>query len=248
MVSDVLLSVVIPAHNEERRLRRTLPMIVEYLRSAFLSSEIIVSEDGSVDRTVDFVRKLSKVTERPVVRILSSPNRLGKGGGVRRGVFAAVGRYLILMDADLPVQLSSIERAVDELSLGADIVLGSRDLPESSRNEPMLRRLLGRGFHFLVRILFQLDFDTQCGFKAFRRESVLPLFQDLSLDSFAYDVELVSQALETELRIVELPVDYKYDLRTSVRFTDIPEMLLDLIRLRVLESGRKVASNMRKTS
>jgi len=233
MGSVVLLSLVIPAHNEERRLKRTLPMMVRYLRSTFPSSEILVSEDGSVDRTVDFVRELSKTTQRPVVRVLSSRRRLGKGSGVRRGVLAAAGRHVIVMDADMPVQLSSIQRAVDELSSGADIVLGSRNLPESRRDEPRVRRFFSRAFRFLVRVLFHFDFDTQCGFKGFRRERAVPLFHVLRINSLAYDVELVLQALEMGLRIVELPVDWKYDWNTSLRFRDIPRMLLDLMRVRL---------------
>jgi len=208
-------------------------VMVAYLRDVFPSSEILVSEDGSVDRTVDFVCGLSKTTQRPLIRILSSQRRMGKGGGVRRGVLAAAGRFLTVVDADLPVQLSSFERAVHELSKGADIVLGSRDLQESSRNEPIPRRLLSKGFHMLVRILFQMDFDTQCGFKAFCRQSTMPLFRVLSVNSLAYDVELVSLALRTGLRIVELPVDYRYDLSSSVRLIDIPKMFLDIVRLRV---------------
>jgi len=208
-------------------------MMVTYLRSAFPSSEILVSEDGSVDGTVDFVSELSKATQRPAVRILSSRRRLGKGSGVRRGVLAAAGSYVIVVDADVPVPLSSIERAVDELGSGADIVLGSRSLPGSRRDEPRVRRFFSRAFRSFVRVLFHFDFDTQCGFKGFRRERAVPLFRALHIDSLAYDVELVSQALEMGLRIVELPVDWRYDWNTSLTFRDIPKMLLDLMRVRL---------------
>ena len=138
-----------------------------FLRANHPSSEIVISEDGSKDRTVDIVNefKTRNPSGVPII-LLHSDMRLGKGGGLKRGIEVAQGVYTVFTDTDLPVPLETITHAIQLLQGGADVVAGSRVMKGSSRDEPLRRKALSKGFHVLARVLLGMRWDSQCGFKA----------------------------------------------------------------------------------
>jgi dolichyl-phosphate beta-glucosyltransferase len=231
--SNIELTVLIPAHNEEKRISSCLERLKTFLNVHHPSSEIMISEDGSTDQTVELVEKFRWQNPNGVpVNLLHSERRLGKGGGLKRGIEAAHGRYAVFTDTDLPVPLDTITRAVQLLEHGADVVAGSRVMKDSSRNEPFRRRALSKGFHVLARVLLGMRWDSQCGFKAVRTSAGRRAFAMIANPGFAYDVEFLIQAKRIGANVVELPVQWHYNADSSVRLSrDIMGMFRELLHI-----------------
>ena len=232
------LSVVIPTFNEEARIKGTLSRVIEYLSGQDYQWEVVVADDGSTDHTAQLVGLA--VVEHSNVHVLRLPHR-GKGWAVKNGMLAAEGEYRLLSDADLSVPIEQVERLLplfepqDSGGAGADIVLGSREAPGAVRiGEPARRHLMGRFFNFLVGRLVVPDLaDTQCGFKCFRGETAEDLFPRLTLDGFAFDVELLHLARKRRLTYSEVGVDWYYQSQSKVRpIQDSLAMTLDLLKIR----------------
>ncbi|HEU0022148.1 MAG TPA: dolichyl-phosphate beta-glucosyltransferase, partial [Dehalococcoidia bacterium] len=207
------LSIVIPAYNEEPRILETLGQLVRFLDSRSYSWEVVIVDDGSTDGTAalasDFASKYSNV------RLISLPHR-GKGWAVKHGMLDAAGAYCFLCDADLSMPIEQVERFLPPQLDGVDIAIGSREAPNSRRiGEPARRHAMGRMFNALVRVLAVpgLD-DTQCGFKCFRGEIVGELFQQQTLDGFAFDVELLFLAHRSGMKIREVGIDWYHRERS----------------------------------
>jgi dolichyl-phosphate beta-glucosyltransferase len=240
---DLELTILIPAHNEEKRMHSCLTRLSSFLKLNHASSEIVISEDGSKDRTVEIVHEFQRRAENGVpVVLLHAEARLGKGGGLKRGMEAAQGRWTVFTDTDLPVPLFTITRAVQLLEQGADVVAGSRVMKGSSRDEPFRRKALSKGFHVLARILLGMRWDSQCGFKAVRTSVGRRAFAMMANPGFAYDVEFLIQSKRIGANVVELPVHWHYDTDSSMRLSrDIMGMFRELLHIfiqaRLLGSG-----------
>jgi glycosyltransferase involved in cell wall biosynthesis len=231
--SNVELTVLIPAHNEEKRMESCLTRLSDFLKLNHPSSEIVISEDGSRDRTVEIVQQFKEHSPSGVpITLLHAEKRLGKGGGLKRGIEVAQGRYTVFTDTDLPVPLETITAALQLLEEGADVVAGSRLMKGSSRNEPLRRRALSRGFHVLARVLLGMRWDSQCGFKAVRTSVGRDAFARIANPGFAYDVEFLIQAKRIGAKVVELPVQWHYNRDTSVKLSrDIGGMFRELLHI-----------------
>ncbi len=232
------LSVVIPTFNEEARIVGTISRVIEYLSGQDYQWEVVVADDGSTDHTAQLVGPA--VVEHPNVRVLRLSHR-GKGWAVKNGMLAAEGEYRLLSDADLSVPIEQVERLLplfeprDSGGAGADIVLGSREAPGAVRiGEPARRHLMGRFFNFLVgRLAVPGLADTQCGFKCFRGATAQDLFPRLTLDGFAFDVELLHLARKRGSAYSEVGVDWYYQSQSKVRpIQDSLAMTLDLLKIR----------------
>lgn len=229
------LSIVIPAYNESRRIGATLDAALAYLAGSHTRGEVIVVDDGSRDETAALVARYAET--HPAVRLLRNGCNRGKGYTVRHGVLEARGEVVLFCDADgsTPMGEASKLLAVIEAG-GAEAAIGSRALPKSdlARPQPWFRRAMGWGFRNLVRLLVVRGFrDTQCGFKAFRRESAREVFRRQTLDGFAFDVEILFIARRLGYRVVEVPVRWLDSRDSRVRpGRDAARMLLDLFRIR----------------
>lgn len=226
------LSIVIPAFNEEPRIGDTLRLANAYLSKQGYDAEIIVVDDGSTDRTAFVVQTLY-----PDVRVISYAQNRGKGYAVKTGMLAAAGDYRIFMDADGSTPISDIELFWPRFDDGADIVIGSRSLPQSQvivRQHPF-RENMGRMFNVLVKLLLIPGFiDTQCGFKGFTARSAQVVLSRQRLDGFSFDTELLYIAQRHGLRIDEVPVLWCNSPHSRVRmFADSARMFWDLFRIRV---------------
>ena len=224
---------LIPAHNEEKRMESCLAKLSAFLKSNHPSSEIVISEDGSKDRTVDIVNEFKEKNPSGIpITLLHSDMRLGKGGGLKRGMEVANGVYTVFTDTDLPVPLETISHAVELLKEGADVVAGSRVMKGSSRDEPFRRKALSKGFHVLARALLGMRWDSQCGFKAVKTGVGQCAFAQIANPGFAYDVEFLIQSKRLGANVVELPVEWHYNPDSSMRLSrDIMGMFKELMHI-----------------
>lgn len=213
-VEQLYLSVVIPAYNEEDRLRRHMPRIVEYLQSRNWKFEIIVVDDGSKDGTAVVARTL------PVRLISYTPNR-GKGGAVKAGMLAAAGRYVLFTDADQSTPISEVEKLLAKLEAGYDVAIGSRAMPGAEVEQPQVwyRALAGKLFGIGTKLLcIRGIHDTQCGFKAMTRDVAQKVFPQVTSNTAIFDIELLTVATREGYRIAELPVHWVHDPDTRIPY------------------------------
>ncbi|WP_026370933.1 dolichyl-phosphate beta-glucosyltransferase [Kallotenue papyrolyticum] len=253
------LSIVIPAYNEERRLPTTLEQIAAFAAEQPFEIELLIVDDGSSDATAAQAEAFAAT--HPHVVVLHNDHR-GKGYAVRSGVLAAQGRYVLFTDADLAVPMSEWQKFQPLLEAGYDVVIGSREGLGARRiGEPRHRHLMGRAFNMLVRAIALRGIqDTQCGFKAFRREAGRCIFKRVQLYGdaarpvqgaavTAFDVEVLFLARKLGYRIAEVPVLWRYGSETKVDpLRDSWRNFSDVVRvrwndLRGLYAGVPVAGN-----
>ena len=228
------LTVIIPAYNEQQRLPQHLGPVLDYLRAHYPAFELLVVDDGSRDQTADAAR--AALAGEPRARVLAyQPNR-GKGYAIRQGVAASRGDSVVFLDADLSTPIEEIPRALAALQ-HADLVIGSRDLPNSDVRvpQPLFRRFASEVFRWARNLSLGLwrIADTQCGFKAYRGPLARRLFAVAQIDRFMFDVEILYLASRAGLRIVELPVQWQDAPGSKVRFwAGLRDMFRDLWRIR----------------
>ncbi|HEX8918832.1 MAG TPA: dolichyl-phosphate beta-glucosyltransferase [Chloroflexota bacterium] len=230
---DVVVSIVIPAYNEQGRLAVTLQAWLDFCATKPYASEIIVIDDGSTDQTSALVLDLAR--RRPQVRLHRlEPNR-GKGFAVKIGVLLSRGAYVFYVDADLNVAPEYVTQALTYLEGGYDVVVGTRSLKDYMRSERSLSRVTAGALFQLVRRLVTLPSirDTQCGFKGFTRSAALVIFPRLTVSSFAFDIEVLFLARRFHDRIKEMPVTVVYRAGSTVKWRrHLLPALFDIIRVR----------------
>jgi dolichyl-phosphate beta-glucosyltransferase len=231
------LSIIIPAFNEESRLPRALERIRSYLSSRGVAEdkvEILVVDDGSADGTARVVAEWARTL--PGVRLISNGRNRGKGFSVRHGMLEARGRIALFTDADLSAPIEEADKLFSAIESGADVAIGSRALDRSLifAHQSRLRELAGIIFNGFVRALTGLPFaDTQCGFKAFRREPCRIIFEQQRIERFGFDPEILFLAKRHGLRAVEVPVRWAHDPATKVHvLRDSVMMFADLFYIR----------------
>ncbi|HNZ01227.1 MAG TPA: glycosyltransferase family 2 protein [Anaerolineaceae bacterium] len=231
-MSDCFLSIVFPAHNEEKRLPRTLEQTAAFLQAQPYSAEIIVVENGSTDRTLAVAEE--HAARFPMLRVIHEEQR-GKGRAVRRGMLAARGEYRFFCDVDLSMPITEINRFFPPQLEGAEIVIASREAPGSVRyNEPAYRHTTGRVFNWMVKTLALPGIeDSQCGFKCFSASAAEALFPLQTIMGWSFDVELLYAARRRGLRIVELDIPWYFNPDSKIHvLRDSWRMFWDLLSIR----------------
>jgi glycosyltransferase involved in cell wall biosynthesis len=232
--SQIELSFVLPAYNEEDRIEITLGTIGNIVTSKNLSYEIVVVDDGSADNTLTKVRDYA--IKNGHVRVLTYPQNMGKGHAVKTGFMNANGGIVFFTDSDMEIDLAKISDYIEALK-NADIVIASKKHRDSHVQVPLSRKILSGSFNVLVRLLTGVPLkDTQSGLKAMRKSAFVNLFPRLSVKRYAFDVELLAIAALYGLRVAELPVNIKLEAKFKPK--EIWCMFIDLLgiayRLRVL--------------
>ena len=226
------LSIVIPAYNEESRLPDSLEQLIRFLGKQTFTSEIVVVENGSQDRTYALAQEFAKKHE--YVRVIQNDRR-GKGRAILRGVQEARGEYIFMCDADLSLPVEEISKFLPPQLQNVDIAIASREAPGSVRyNEPYYRHITGRVFNTLIRLLVLPTLqDTQCGFKCIRADVARDIFPYQTLTGWAFDVELLYIARHHGYRIVEIPIHWYFNADSKISvFRDSLRMFLDLLLIR----------------
>ena len=200
------LSIIIPAYNEEKRIKATLEELVDKFSK---SSEILVVSESS-DQTNAIVTEFS--AEAPFVKLIISAKRLGKGGAFKRGFENSQGEIVMLLDSDLPVLVSDVENVISAVG-EVDVAVGSREV-EGTRivvYPPLIRVFAGKVFSRLFNLLFSLHVkDTQCGCKAFKREVLENVLHRVESNGFEFDAELLFRCKKAGYTIREVPVNWSY--------------------------------------
>ena len=227
------LSVVIPSYNEELRLPGTLDRIATYLQTYSGAAEVLVVDDGSKDRTAAVAE--SYRGKIPSLRVVSNKVNRGKGYSVRHGMQEARGKIALFTDADLSAPIEEAGKLIAALE-NNDVAIGSRAMDRSliTVHESPFREFAGIIFNKIVRIILWLPFvDTQCGFKAFRRENCGVIFEQQRIERFGFDPELLYLARHHGLRTVEIPVRWGHSAATKVSmFRDSIQMFMDVFTVR----------------
>lgn len=240
MADSVDLSIIIPAYNEAERIGQSLEQISLYLGRQPWSVEVIVVNDGSSDETVQVVEKSHDLLSTQHIRfkLISNSMNRGKGYCVKAGALSALGHIIVLTDADLSAPISQLTELLVPIHQGQyDIVIGSRAMDRRliQERQPFWREYAGRFFNILMRLITGLPFkDTQCGFKAFRRDLIRPIFEQQRLEGFAFDVEVLYLAHKLGLRIKEVPVVWNHVEGSRVHIVrDSVKMLLELVKIKI---------------
>jgi glycosyltransferase involved in cell wall biosynthesis len=226
------LSVVIPALNEAERIATTVSRIRSDLAKIDYRGglEIIVVDDGSIDRTAHVAR------EAGADRVLVHDRNRGKGAAVRDGMLDARGSAIVFTDADLAYSPDHLVVVLEKLEEGSDVVIGSRGHPGSTEdNAPSRVRSVGsRAVNLLTRVVLSETYsDTQCGLKGFRGDVAHRVFSKTRVDGMGFDIEVLFLAERWGLSVTEIPVHVAYSERSSVHVArDGWRLVRDLILIR----------------
>jgi dolichyl-phosphate beta-glucosyltransferase len=229
--SQIHLSVILPAYNEENRLGLALNELAVFLGNQAYSSEVLVVDNGSTDRTLEVAR--THVNRSLQLRILHE-ERAGKGLAVRRGMLEAQGEYRFMCDVDLSMPPKEIPKFLPPNLVDVDVAIGSREALGAVVVSPRYRRVLGHIFNALVRLAVGIEvLDAQCGFKCFRKDVAKKVFSQLKVDGFAFDVEALCIAQHLGYRVREVPIEWHHDDDSRVNvFRDSFAMAKDLVVIR----------------
>lgn len=248
----IYLSVIVPSYNEMSNVKQgVLDQMLGYLKKQDYTWEVILSDDGSTDGTLDELKKFAKKDKR--IKVLENVHA-GKGPTVKAGMLAAEGEWRLFTDFDQSTDLSEVEKLLTR-TRGYDVIIGSREMIGSIRDEePFHRHLMGRGFNILVQFLALPGIlDTQCGFKLFSAKAAKSLFNKMHIygqqnergDAFtgAFDVEVLYLAKKFGYRIREVPIEWHH--RETDRVSPIKDslrMLRDIIFVRMADTQGKYKS------
>ena len=232
-LSEPELSIIIPSYNEELRLPATLERIAAYLSRSGRVAEVLVVDDGSKDHTAEVGEAFRGAI--PMLRVVSNGVNRGKGFSVRHGMQEATGRIALFTDADLSAPIEEADKLISALE-HYDLAIGSRAVDRSliTVHESRFREFAGIIFNKIVQLILWLPFvDTQCGFKAFRRERCKIIFEQQTIERFGFDPELLYLARHHGLHAVEIPVRWGHSPATKVNMMrDSIQMFFDVFQVR----------------
>ena len=217
------LSIVIPAYNEASRINATLSRVLECVATQGWDAEVLVVDDGSTDETAEIVERWMRMpgTANGRLHLIQNPGNRGKGYSVRNGLLQAAGDIVMFTDADLSAPMEEAERLLTAIREGADVAIGSRwlDRQRQTIQQPLYRQIFGRCFNWITRRVMNLPFhDTQCGFKAFRREAAQVIFRLQTIERWGFDPEILFIARKLKYVIVEVPVTWGHDERSRLSY------------------------------
>ncbi len=221
------ISPIIPVFNQARKVSYSLEKIKQAVELSFANYELIVVNDGSTDNTLTILKDIA-MTDEHVCVISYTPNR-GKGYAVKQGVLNSQGDAVILLDGDLDISPDLIIDYVEMLST-SDLVIASKKHPQSNVRIPRSRAFLSRAFNLLIKLTIGItQTDTQAGFKVGKGDIMRKIFRNVSVNRYAFDVEVLAIASILHLKVQEMPVIMKIDRRFKTK--EIVNMFLDVTRI-----------------
>lgn len=234
------LSLIMPAYNEEKRIRNTLIEYANFLDSKKIDYEILVVLNGCKDNTLGVVSEIAKVNKK--IKFIDIKKAIGKGGAIVEGFKIANKELIGFVDADNATKADAFYDLIKKID-SFDGVIASRWIKGAKVNikQPLMKRVGSRGFNFLVKVLFGLNYiDTQCGAKLFKKETIKKVLPSIGLTRWAFDIDLLYQMKRNKFKVVEIPT--VWDAAEASHFglmKAAPDMFLAIIRLRLVYSPFK---------
>ena len=220
------VTILVPALNEEA----TIGEVVERLLALPLSSQIVVVNDGSTDKTADILAGFGDQ-----ITILTNPEPGGKGAAIRKGLDVAKGKAVIIQDADLeyaPEQIPDLVRPI--IDNKATVVYGSRFTEGLHPDMALPNKLVNILLRLAVLILYGVRItDEATCYKAFDRGLMTEM--DLVCHRFEFCPEVTAKSIILKQEIIELPIQYEPRTKEAgkkIRWTDAPEAFWTLLRHR----------------
>ena len=234
------LSIIIPAYNEEQRLRPAMGEYFHFFLPRYGNEvEFLIVVNGSTDRTEQVAREMADGDQR--IRVIVEPQRVGKGGAVRLGFSEARGELIGFVDADGSTPPAAFQALVEHIGAAGAIIASRWHRDSKITPQPLSRRIASRIFNWWVRLMFGLPItDTQCGAKVFTAPAIHEVLPQLDMTQWAFDVDLLFHLRRAGYRITEIATVWndKAGSRLHV-FTASMEMFAALVRLRLLYSPCK---------
>ncbi len=225
------ISVIVPVHNGELHLKRCLDELLQALSPLEHPWEIIVCENGSTDGTKRLAEVLAE--EHPSIRFVFADMPLGRGGALRQGVEQAKGDVLAYIDQDMATDVSYLVNLINVAANGSGIVTGSRYLPGSRARRTFFRFAMSKIYNTAVRRIFRSDLtDHQCGFKAFKRTTLVSILPTVQANHWFWDTELLVRAQKMGLKVDEIPISWtEMPIGSTFRLRDIRHFAWEIMRL-----------------
>src|SRR3989344_4852650 len=234
----VELSIIIPAYNEENRIRETVESYINYFKN--YSHELIIIPNGCKDKTEDIVKELSK--KYLSIKYKTIKEAVGKGKAIKEGFNIAQGSLIGFVDADNSTKPKDFEDLIKNIK-GYDCIIASRYMKGSIvKPKQKIMRIIGsRAFNFLVRIMLNLEIcDTQCGAKLYKKNAIKNITPKLDVTRWAFDVDLLLKLKNQGYNIKEFPTTWEDKAGSKFSLNKaILEMFLALTRLRLINSKFK---------
>lgn len=237
MENKIHLSIIIPAYNEEKRIKNTILDVSRYLSKQNYDSEIIVVNDGSKDGTATAVKEVLPTMSN--LRLIDNEINKGKGGVVKQGMLEAKGAYRLFMDADNAIKITHLDEFWPYLKEGYDILIGSIEIGGSKSKESyegfskIYRNVLGKMSKYLIRALTVWEIhDTQRAFKLFPAEIAKEIFSRQTIMRWGFDIEVLVIAKKLGYKIKELPVTWE-NPPGRVTFSAYLKTLIELFQIKL---------------
>ena len=222
-----MITILIPCFNEEKVIGHNIQKIHNFFENKKYIFELVVINNASTDNTLKVLKEINKAYE---IKILNE-NKKGKGNAIKLGLLNSKYDNVLILDADLSTDINELK---DEwLKLKNSLLIGSRALGEEI-DTPKIRRLSGLFLNKIIRLFFDIQFrDTQCGFKFIAYENISSLANDLSIEGFMYDLDLITLCKKLRIDIKEIPIKYIFNKNSSVSLiTDPLVMLFEMLQIR----------------
>lgn len=229
-----MITILIPVFNEENRLKKGLDEIFAFVKSYKEQTEVLLVDDGSWDQTPKILEEYKR---KFPLKVLSLKNNQGKGAAIRAGIGESSGDRILFTDIDLSVPINFLESFNEAMTSDVDIVIGSREHPQSEIpvKQYWAREMAGYSFTVLTNAILQVGAtDFTCGFKLFRREAARKIFAKQLINRWTFDAETLFLAKKYEFTVKEMPVVWQHNDGSKVRFPqDLIESFFGLFKIRI---------------
>jgi dolichol-phosphate mannosyltransferase len=232
-MKEKLLSVIIPAYNEEKTIVETVKETIKTVKNiGSLGFELVIVDDGSIDNTYSVIKGFADKSAYNIKVVSYSPNK-GKGLALKKGALAAGGDYILFMDADLEIHPKQVVSFLGLLKRsGADAVIGSKTVKGSVIKVPLKRKIISAGYYFLLKLLFRLPVtDTQTGFKLFKTQALKNCVTKTTLYGYVFDLELIVIMNFHKYKVIDSPIKLDELRSRRINISDILPMLKDIFKV-----------------
>lgn len=212
MVQLATWAVVLPAHNSALNIRHTIDELSDYFTSKSLSGQVVIVENGSKDDTWEVVSSID-TTSLPFA-LVRTRSQKGLGNAIREGLTHVATDYVLITADDLPFGFSDIEGYL-KTGMSSDIAIGSKAHPDTNGVRPASRELMSTIFRLLRKLIVGVNIGDTQGTIMGRSMTICPISALTTQPGYLMTTELLARATLKNSSIIELPVEYRSDLRKS---------------------------------